>query len=424
MVWLKEEAAGHHIIDHNYFGTFQKGSGNGFETIRIGTSHTSHKEAHCLVYQNLFEQCDGEMEIVSNKSGANRYLANTFFESRGCLTLRHGRNCLVSHNLFLGNGVEETGGVRVMDSGHRIIANQFRETDGRADGAISLVAGIPDSPAKGYLAVDGGEIRSNLFWKNNKLAICYDSGMGEDERSILPKNLLFENNFFVARDRSEIESGLGKQVGEWKNNHYLSSLPDRPSPYRLQHSDVGPRSRIEARTDVLPNSHRYGEVDFPEHLAFCVPQPASLSGVVIDETGATLEGSWQYSTHTPPYVGIGYLHSGKKKNRRDPPAPPIRFPPERKGDYAVQISYCAKPNRSKQTRVTVGHASDETRLIVDQRQVPAGLPGEKDPGPDRLFGTLGIYPFAPGKAAFVRIESDPDESGVAIADAVRFVLVR
>ena len=49
-------------------------------------------------------------------------------------------------------------------------------------------------------------------------------------------------------------------------------------------------------------------MDRPELVPFIVADPAKLPGIVVDETAATLVGQWQYSTHTPPYVGLGYLH--------------------------------------------------------------------------------------------------------------------
>ena len=62
---------------------------------------------------------------------------------------------------------------------------------------------------------------------------------------------------------------------------------------------------------AVPNTHAPGEVDRPELVPFIVADPAKLPGIVMDETAATLVGKWQYSTHTPPYVGLGYLHDMK-----------------------------------------------------------------------------------------------------------------
>ena len=62
---------------------------------------------------------------------------------------------------------------------------------------------------------------------------------------------------------------------------------------------------------AIKNIHPPGEVDRPEMVKFIVADPASLPGIVVDETAAELVGEWQYSTHTPPYVGLGYLHDMK-----------------------------------------------------------------------------------------------------------------
>jgi hypothetical protein len=67
----------------------------------------------------------------------------------------------------------------------------------------------------------------------------------------------------------------------------------------------------EPHPDAVPNSHPAGEVDIEANLKYIVALPTGLNGIVLDETEATLVGEWQYSTHTPPYVGIGYLHDMK-----------------------------------------------------------------------------------------------------------------
>ena len=68
---------------------------------------------------------------------------------------------------------------------------------------------------------------------------------------------------------------------------------------------------IEPHPDAAPNTHAPGEVDLKANLKFIIANPDTLPGVVLDETSAILKGKWQYSTHTPPYVGIGYLHDQK-----------------------------------------------------------------------------------------------------------------
>ena len=90
---------------------------NGGETIRIGTSANSMESSRTIVENNTFKNCDGEIEIISNKSANNIFRNNLFLESKGSLTLRHGNNTLVEGNVFLGNNVSKTGGIRVINEG-------------------------------------------------------------------------------------------------------------------------------------------------------------------------------------------------------------------------------------------------------------------------------------------------------------------
>jgi len=101
VVWLKgeEHINNNHRIDHNFFGERPPLGYNGGETIRIGTSKTSLSSSRTVVEDNIFEKCNGEIEIISNKSGNNIYRNNLFLESEGILTLRHGNTCLVEGNV-------------------------------------------------------------------------------------------------------------------------------------------------------------------------------------------------------------------------------------------------------------------------------------------------------------------------------------
>lgn len=95
MVWLSDKP-NYHRIDHNYFGERSALGVNGGETIRIGTSTWSMFDSFTVVENNIFDKCDGETEIISNKSCKNIIQKNLFFECDGTLTLRHGNNNEVS----------------------------------------------------------------------------------------------------------------------------------------------------------------------------------------------------------------------------------------------------------------------------------------------------------------------------------------
>ena len=95
-----ESQENHHRIDHNYFGQRPILGSNGGETLRIGTSHYSLSNSYTMIESNYFDRCNGEVEIISNKSGSNTIQNNVFFESRGTLTLRHGNGNIVQNSLI------------------------------------------------------------------------------------------------------------------------------------------------------------------------------------------------------------------------------------------------------------------------------------------------------------------------------------
>ena len=66
-----ESQENHHRIDHNYFGQRPILGSNGGETLRIGTSHYSLSNSFTMIENNYFDRCNGEVEIISNKSGSN-----------------------------------------------------------------------------------------------------------------------------------------------------------------------------------------------------------------------------------------------------------------------------------------------------------------------------------------------------------------
>ena len=78
VVWLSGQP-NYHRIDHNYFGFRPELGENGGESIRVGTSDWSLHDSYTTVENNYFEHCDGELEVISNKSCHNTYRYNTFF---------------------------------------------------------------------------------------------------------------------------------------------------------------------------------------------------------------------------------------------------------------------------------------------------------------------------------------------------------
>lgn len=182
----------HHRIDHNYFGPRPILGSNGGETLRIGTSHYSLSDSFTVVENNYFDRCDGEVEIISNKSGSNEIRNNTFFESRGTLTLRHGNGNIVENNVFFGNGVDHTGGIRVINA-DQVIRNNYLEgiTGYRFGSGLTVMNGVPNSTINRYHQVNNALIENNTLVNVDNVHFAAGS---DSERSAAPINSKMQNN--------------------------------------------------------------------------------------------------------------------------------------------------------------------------------------------------------------------------------------
>ena len=167
---------------------------------------------------------------------------------------------------------------------------------------------------------------------------------------------------------------------------------------------------IEPHPDAAPNTHAPGEVDIKANQKFIIPNPDTLPGIVLDETSAILKGKWQYSTHTPPYVGIGYLHDQKSDKGKKS----VTFTPDlpQSGKYEVRLSHCYNSRRSTITPVTIVHANGKSIVRINQQDVPKH---------GKLFRSLGTFEFKKGKKGSVIISNERTEGKYVIADAVQFL---
>ena len=192
----------YHRIDHNYFGPRPILGSNGGETLRIGTSHHSRKDSHTIVENNYFDRCDGELEIISSKSGRNKILNNTFYESRGTLTMRHGNNTVVEGNVFFGNDIDHTGGIRVINAGQTVRNNYMEGLKGtRFGGALVVMNGVPNGPINRYDPVIDAVIENNSLVNSDNVQL----GAGSDEeRSGTPQNSQFANNLIYNEDGRDV----------------------------------------------------------------------------------------------------------------------------------------------------------------------------------------------------------------------------
>ena len=222
----EENQRNHHRIDHNYFGPRPILGSNGGETLRIGTSHYSLSDSLTVVENNVFDRCDGELEIISNKSGGNVFRGNLFLESRGTLTMRHGNNAVIEDNVFLGNGVPNTGGIRVINKGHVVRNNYLHGLTGyRFGAAFTVMNGVPDSPLNRYHQVE------DVLMENNSIIECdyiEMAGGSDDERSATPIESTFRSNLIFNSDGENIvrvHDDIGGIAFEGNASNAVEDLP-------------------------------------------------------------------------------------------------------------------------------------------------------------------------------------------------------
>ena len=228
----------HHRIDHNYFGHRENLGSNGGETLRIGTSHYSMSYSNTLVEFNYFDQCDGEHEIISNKSCGNVYRNNVFEACRGTLTMRHGNETTVDGNYFLGNFKENTGGIRVINEKQTVINNYcYGLTGYRFRGALVVMNGVPNSPLNRYFQVKDSRIEGNIFMDCDHIQLCAGS---DAERSAVPLSTTIERNIFLSQT----------------NLHPFTIYDDI--------SGISFRDNIINEDAILPISHGFEKVKFAE----------------------------------------------------------------------------------------------------------------------------------------------------------------
>ncbi|NDV63425.1 hypothetical protein G0Q06_13245 [Puniceicoccales bacterium CK1056] len=190
-----------HRIDHNSFGPNPVGwSDNEFETVRVGTSNYANFRGDIVVEHNRFFQCDGEIEVISNKSSYNTYRNNVLIGCKGSLVLRHGDHCVVENNLILGMGRSGTGGIRLNGEGHLIRGNYIegiRGTGLRAGITLRAAGRVTGADTNGgYEQVRNVEVVHNtVLDARESLQLCE---LGSKDNNYRPTDTIIANNLIVS----------------------------------------------------------------------------------------------------------------------------------------------------------------------------------------------------------------------------------
>jgi len=141
-------------IHHNYFLDQQPQTGNGAETLQFGLSGYSLSTSNSILEYNLFEDCEGENELISIKSSGVTIRYNTIRNCPAQFTLRHGNHCTVYGNYFI-----NTPGIRIFGDDHNIFSNHFENCNpainiGNGDGEVADGAALTahDRPDRTLIA--------------------------------------------------------------------------------------------------------------------------------------------------------------------------------------------------------------------------------------------------------------------------------
>jgi len=192
----------HTLIDHNEFrdkpGVTWKVY-NGGECVQIGQDPVllGTQQAYSIVRDNRFIHCDGEPEVISNKSSGNHYIHNYFEDCKGELVMRGGHDCVIDSNTIKGG----IGGIRVNGSHHTITNN--------------IISGVPTG-----------------------IRLMYGMAKGKTETGfyIAPTNCTIKNN--------EISNAtIGILIGDSKNADWTGKFDTTKYPSRTQ-QDVPPSDNM------------------------------------------------------------------------------------------------------------------------------------------------------------------------------------
>ena len=220
------------VIEYNLFrdhpgiknknGNMDKG-----EAIMMGASDFHLKAFGSIVRFNVFKRCQGDAEVITNKSCCNIYHHNAFRGNIGSLVLRHGIFNIVRDNYFLGR----YNGIRVFGTKQLVKKNFFRSSK-KLDKAIlgPLVIGFgkveneEDSDAS-YVKVKDSRFLDNIFVteasdndNEDSMIVAWGRKGGSGGFNKMPENNIFQGNIIVARTGTMLK--LAHEDAEEGNNRF------------------------------------------------------------------------------------------------------------------------------------------------------------------------------------------------------------
>jgi hypothetical protein len=91
--------------------------------------------------------------------------------------------------------------------------------------------------------------------------------------------------------------------------------------------------------------------------------PARIDGVVVDDSQATLEGSWTTGSGLKNYVSYGYRYASPNSGA----SATFTLKPPKPGRYEIQVYSQPHENRSTRTPVIIQYGDVRREYMIDQR---------------------------------------------------------
>jgi len=268
-------------IHHNYFnnivpyvktGETSPEGDSDREAIVFGDSGSQDVETHHLIEYNLFEDCDGENEIITVKTSSNAFSHNTFLNSMGSLSFRLGHDNKAENNYFYGTGAStlvtdanyQTGGIRVYGENHTISNNYMQNLSGTSwRSPILIDSGDVSDSSNG----NSHEAPTNVIVSDNTLVDNLGGGIyiGRDNYSIVPTTISIIDNIVIGSEATLFDNYADDPSNSWSGNQayatgtaiangsaslssseleIFSSEPSITAPTPLSTSDVGPAADL------------------------------------------------------------------------------------------------------------------------------------------------------------------------------------
>ena len=173
------------------------------------------------------------------------------------------------------------------------------------------------------------------------------------------------------------------------------------------------RERLLAQKQVLnlPEASR----NLTKKLSPSSIGPKSLSGIVLDDTQASLVGNWSRSTNFKPYIGNGYVFAGQERIISDAKSTAtFHFKVPNSGQYQLSMAYSPHETRATNIPVNVMSGLYRKTISVDQT-IPLPVGG--------YFRPIGVLNLEEITESVIEI-SNAGTTGFVILDALQLLPIK